>query len=66
MNNIQFIFAVSMPTLAVLVGILVNQVQTSGISREVSGLRSDVQMLTGKVIELIDRVAKLEGRGETH
>jgi hypothetical protein len=37
-----------------LAGIFINQVQ-------ISGLREDVRMLTGEVIELTDSISHLEG-----
>jgi len=55
MSNIQLVIVVFIPTLAVLVGILVNQ---SGFN----SLREDIRMLTGKVIELTDRVSHLEAK----
>lgn len=55
MSNLQLVIVVFIPTLAVLVGILVNQ-------GAVNALRGDIRMLTGKVIELTDRVSHLEAK----
>jgi len=114
MTDTQLYLAMAMPTFAVLVGILINLVQISGIRGEVSGfkveinglrseinglrgefnglrsefnglrseikgdinslrvelkgeintLRSGLDLLTGKVIELVDRVSRLEAKIE--
>jgi hypothetical protein len=97
MTNVQFYIAMAMPTFAVLVGILVNLVQISGLRGEIDGVRGEIDgvrgeiggvrgeiggvrgeigglraefnslragqdMLTGKVIELVDRISRLEAR----
>ena len=76
MTNVQFYIAMAMPTFAVLVGILVNLVQISGLRGEIGGVRGEIgglraefislragqDMLTGKVIELVDRISRLEAR----
>jgi len=90
MTNVQFYIAMAMPTFAVLVGILVNLVQISGLRGEIGGVRGEIDgvrgeiggvrgeigglraefnslragqdMLTGKVIELVDRISRLEPR----
>jgi hypothetical protein len=66
MTNMQLFFAAGFPTLAVLVGILVNQFNVSALRTDFAALRSDlsgrIDLLTGKVIELTDRVSHLEAR----
>ena len=88
MNNLQLIIVVMMPTLAVLVGILVNQYAVNSLRTDMhasidamrsemhssiealrsdtqasfASIREDIRILTGKVIELSDRVTRLEER----
>ncbi|HVW79071.1 MAG TPA: hypothetical protein VHB45_15760 [Alloacidobacterium sp.] len=77
MTNTQLFFAAGMPTLAVLIGILVNRMDVSSLRTElhagmaslrteISQLRTEfngrIDLLTGKVIELTDRVSHLEAR----
>ena len=66
MSNIQLVIVVFIPTLAVLVGILVNQSGLNSLRSDTqsgfNSLREDVRMLTGKVIELTDRVSHLEAK----
>jgi hypothetical protein len=64
MNNTQLILVIAMPSFTVLVGILVNLVQISGIRSDLASLRTEVHSLTGKIIELVDRVSRLEARTE--
>ena len=77
MNNFQLLFSAGFPTIVVLVGILLNRQDIHGlrqeIRQEISGLRQEIhtaysdlsgriELLTGKVIELTDRVSHLEAR----
>ncbi len=78
MTNSQLYLSMAVPTLAVLVGILVNLVQISGvrgemgsirgemgsIRGEIASLRAGQDMLTGKIIELVDRISRLETKNE--
>jgi hypothetical protein len=66
MNNFQLLFAAGFPTLMVLVGILLNRQDAMAIRAEIHLTRSDlsgrIELLTGKVIELTDRVSHLVAR----
>lgn len=77
MTNLQLLFAAGFPTIAVLIGILLNRSDANGIRSELAAVRGDlsgridgvrndlsgrIDMLTGKVIELMDRVSHLEAR----
>ncbi len=57
-------WTVAIPTVVVLVGILMNRQDSTAIRSEMGTLRGDlggrIDMLTGKVIELTDRVSHLE------
>jgi len=90
-NTTQLILMIATPSFVVLVGILVNLVQISGLRGDIAGIRGDqtslrgemtglrgemtslrgemrsgLDLLTGKVMELSDRVGRLEGRLESH
>ncbi len=77
MNNFQLLFATGLPTVMVLAGILVNRQDSISLRSEMQSMRLDlkqeihstrsdlsgrIEMLTGKVIELTDRVSHLEAR----
>ena len=66
MNNFQLLFAAGFPTIVVLVGILLNRQDISGLRQEIGSLRSElserIDLLTSKVVEFTDRVSHLEAR----
>lgn len=73
MTDVQLYLAVGIPTLAVLIGFLSNVVQLNAMSARIGGLESrmdarfnglDVKFdtLTGKVIEVDNRVTRIEAK----
>jgi len=75
MTNVQLYLAVGLPTLAVLVGILMNAVMLNWLStslnarmasldNRMASLENRIDMLTGKVVELDNRLTRLEERLE--
>ena len=60
MTNVQFYIAMAMPTFAVLVGILVNLVQISGLRGEIGGVRGEIDGVRGEIggVERGDRRAE--------
>lgn len=67
MTNLQLYLAIGLPIFAIIVSLIVNLLQISGIRGEITGLRGelsdirsdirelrgDVKLLTGKVYELM-------------
>ncbi|MBT9333321.1 hypothetical protein [Paracidobacterium acidisoli] len=53
------VLTIGIPVLVILVGILMNRQDASAIRSDLGGR---IDMLTGKVIELTDRVSHLEAR----
>jgi len=75
MTNAQLYFAIGLPTLAVLVGILVNGIliqqlsarMTSlenSVNSRISSLETRLETLIGKVIEIYNRLTRVEERLE--
>ena len=79
MSNVQLYLAVGLPTLAVLVGILMNAITLSwlntslnarmtslenNVDRRLTSLEGRIDMLTGKVVELDNRLTRLKERLE--
>jgi len=68
MTNVQLYLAAGLPTLAVLVGILMNEVMLSWLSTSLNArmasLEGRIDMLSGKVVELDNRLTRLEERLE--
>jgi hypothetical protein len=64
MNNFQLLFTAGFPTLFVLAGILLNRQDTNMLRQEIQGsdVGGRIDLPTGKVIELTDRVSHLEAR----
>jgi len=52
MTNVQLYLAVGLPTFAIVVALLVNLVQITGIKTEVSGLRVEINGLRGEMNSL--------------
>ena len=79
MTNVQLYLATGLPTLAVLVGILMNVVLHNSLSTSLNAritslenhvdsrmasLENRIDMLTGKVVGLVSRFSRLEERLE--
>lgn len=68
MNNTQLFLAMGMPTLAVLVGILINGMQFNHAIQQLSARLTSVEtrldMLINKVMDLDTRLTRLEERFE--
>jgi hypothetical protein len=75
MTNLQLYLAAGLPTLAVLVGILMNAVMLSWLStslnarmasldNRMASLENRIDILTGKVVGLVNRFSRLEERLE--
>ncbi|HZU28006.1 MAG TPA: hypothetical protein VFA04_20925 [Bryobacteraceae bacterium] len=73
MNNPQLFFAIGIPTLAILVGILVNMIQVSTINARITDVVSRLSaledrvntgfdLLTKKIYELDTRISRIEER----
>ena len=62
MSNWQLLISAGMPTLAVLIGILVNQSQLNGLSCRIDRLSTRVDQLAERVSGLAERIAALEVR----
>ena len=64
LSNWQLALLVGLPTLVSLAGLLTNNYRLSDTNTQViqlrSQLHSDIQTLTGMIIELKERVSKLE------
>lgn len=72
-TDLQLYFAVGIPTLAVLVGILTNSMQFSSLNSRITSLESrfdarferleiKFETLTGKVIDIDNRVTRIEAK----
>jgi hypothetical protein len=57
-NNWQFAVTLG----AIVVGVFINNRKADDVRRE---LHTDISLLTGKFIDLIDRLAKVEAKLET-
>ena len=68
MNNAQLSLAIGMPTLAVMVGILVNSFQFSSLSSRMSALEAKFDarfdMLLSKIVDIDNRLTRVEERLE--
>jgi hypothetical protein len=68
MTETQLYFAVGIPTLAVLVGILINSMQFHGaaasINARLTSVETRLDMLISKVMEIDTRLTRLEERWE--
>lgn len=68
MTNVQLYFAIAVPTFAVLVGILVNMMQVNTINARFTSLENrfaaQFDMLLGKIIEIDNRLTRVEERLE--
>ena len=76
MTNVQLYFAIGIPTLAMLFGILMNVLLYSRINARFNGvdgrfksmdarfnsLDAKFDILTGKVIDVINRLTRIEGK----
>ena len=73
MTNLQLYLAVGLPIIAVLTALVVSLVQISGIRsdlreslreirEDIREIRADLKLLTGKVIEIDNRLTRLEER----
>lgn len=54
MSNAQLYLAVGLPCLTIIVSLIVSLVQLSGIREDIREIRSDIKMLTGKLIEILE------------
>lgn len=68
MNNVQLYIAIGIPTLAVLVGILINSGQfhhaAGAINARLASVETRVDLLVGKVMDFDGRLIRLEERGD--
>jgi chaperonin cofactor prefoldin len=68
MNDTQLYLAIGMPTIAILVGVLINGMQyhhaTAALSARLTSVETRLDMLIGKVMEIDARLSRLEGRLE--
>ena len=55
MTNLQLYLAVGLPTIAVLASMVVSLVQISGLRDDIREIRRSIDLLTGKVYELMAR-----------
>jgi hypothetical protein len=73
MTDIQFYIAIAIPTLAVLAGIMMNVVHLNGVNSRLNSMDNridarfnslDVKFdtLTGKVVDLDNRVTRIEAK----
>ena len=62
MTNVQLYIAVGLPTLAVLASLTVSLVQISGIREDIREIRDDLKLLTSKVVDIDNRVGRIEER----
>jgi hypothetical protein len=56
MTDQQLYFAVGLPIIAVLTSLVISMFQISAVRDDIRDIRSDIKLLTGKVIELMERV----------
>lgn len=56
MTDAQLYFAVGLPIIAVLASLTISLFQLSGAREDIREIRRDIQTLTGKVIELMEKV----------
>lgn len=68
MNNAQLYLAVGIPTLAVLVGVLINSMQfhhaAGAINARLASVETRLDLLIGKVMDFDGRLTRLEERGD--
>jgi hypothetical protein len=73
MNSLQLFIAIGLPVIAVLASLTVSLIQISGIRDDMRGMRADFRQdlramstdlntLTGKVIEIDNRLTRMEER----
>lgn len=66
MNNLQLYIAGGLPVITVLASLTVSLIQISAIREDIRGMRSDFRAdlrdLTGKVIEIDNRLTRMEER----
>ena len=68
MTGIQLYVALGIPTLAVLVGILINSMQfhnaAASINARLTSVETRLDLLLGKVMDFDGRLTRLEERGD--
>lgn len=68
MTDVQLYVALGVPVLAILTSLTVSMIQVSGIRADMRGMRSDfredLRNLTGKVVEIDNRLTRIEERLE--
>jgi len=60
MTNVQFYLSLGVPGLLMLVTLIVNVTYFNSLQSQMNSLRSGLDLLTGKIIDLVDRISKLE------
>lgn len=54
MTNAQLYLAIGLPCLTVLASLVISLFMLSGVREDIREIRSDVKLLTGKVIEILE------------
>jgi len=66
MNNLQLYVAIGLPVIAVQASLTISLIQISAIREDIRGMRADFRAdlrdLTGKVIEIDNRLTRIEER----